>query len=241
MARPPRLLPSACCSAATGRPKHDRCGHHLASSAKKRRHRESGDVSHKMRVTNHQVWGSYFWFELSRNIWIFMEKWWFFCVIYDYLAINTWDFNFKYGFSTAILFVSMGMCRCVPLCAMVKCHRSIRCGPKKNWPVGTSLGLRGSIPAGLFFLAIQNMVKNGVRIVMIILVVFDPTFGRKTMRKEAMMPPTQWQMSWLHHWYPHILLRETPNWMAFHHRKGRTRQNWWINQPTSGVKPMVMR
>jgi hypothetical protein len=31
-----------------------------------------------------------------------------------------------------------------------------------------------------FFLAIQNMVKNGVLIVMIILVVFDPTFGRKT-------------------------------------------------------------
>ena len=36
MSQPPRLLPSAYCSAATGRPKHDRCGHHLASSEEKK-------------------------------------------------------------------------------------------------------------------------------------------------------------------------------------------------------------
>jgi hypothetical protein len=76
----------------------------------------------------------------------------------------------------------------VPLCAMVKFHRSIRCGPKKighrefgkkklaSW----DFLLFVVVAAGLFFLAIQNMVKNGVLIVMIILVVFDPTFGRKT-------------------------------------------------------------
>lgn len=58
MSQPPRLLPSAYCSAATGRPKHDRCGHHLASSEeKKRRHRESGDKTKW--GCNHQVWGSY--------------------------------------------------------------------------------------------------------------------------------------------------------------------------------------